>query len=144
MARRWRTVVATRTPVAGGVTTARQLLLAAMGEEEFARHVKRLAHRYGWHGRHVRYSQGVVEGVHTLRLDGHSDAHGALDWEFVHDDPSKPLLRVELKGVSGRLSIDQKRELGLVNGRTVHAMVWRPMDEALVLDTFRGSVDGTS
>jgi hypothetical protein len=51
------------------VTTARELLLGAIGEEEFARQVKRWARRYGWHGRHVRYSR-VVEGVHTPRLVG--------------------------------------------------------------------------
>jgi hypothetical protein len=119
------------------VTTARAMLLASLGEEEFARHIKHLARRYGWHGRHVRYSLGVVEGVHTIRVDGHSDAHGALDWEFCHDDPSAPLLRVELKTASGRLTPDQKRELGLVDGRVVRAQVWRPTDEELIVNTFR-------
>lgn len=119
------------------MTSARKVVLQSIGEEEFARQVKRWAHRYGWHGRHVRYSLGVVEGVHTTRIDGHSDAHGALDWEFVHDDPSQPLLRVELKTVTGRLSSDQKRELPLVDGRVVRALVWRPTDEELIVNTFR-------
>jgi hypothetical protein len=109
-----------------------------MGEDEFSRAVVRWARRYGWHGRHVRYSLGVVEGVHTMRVDGHSDAHGALDWEFSHDDPAAPLLRVELKTVLGRLRPDQKRELGLVDGRLVRALVWRPTDEEVIVNTFRG------
>lgn len=119
-------------------SNGRQILLGAVGEEEFARAVKRWARRYGWHGRHVRYSQGVIEGVHTLAVDGHSDAHGALDWEFVHDDPRLPLLKVELKTASGRLTKEQRRELSLVDGRTVQAHIWRPDMESEIKTIFLG------
>jgi hypothetical protein len=109
------------------MSEGRALLLGAIGEEEFARQVKRWAARYGWCGTHVRYSQGVVEGVHTFRLDGHSDAHGAFDWEFKHAEPGHPLLKVELKAAGGRLSRDQQRELAHLQGcTTVQAHVWKP------------------
>jgi hypothetical protein len=105
----------------------RQLLLGVVGEEEFTRHVKRWADRAGWCGRHVRYSQGVVEGVHTRRLHGHSDAHGALDWEFKHRDPGHALIVAELKTVHGRLSPEQRAEVPRLNGcRCVEAYAWRP------------------
>ena len=120
-------------------TNSRALLLSTVGEEEFARQVKRWARRYGWCGRHVRYSQGVVEGVHTTRVDGHSDAHGALDWEFKHCEPGRPLLVVELKTAHGRLSADQKRERQQVNACTgVEAHVWTPDMEDEILRIFRG------
>jgi len=119
-------------------SSGRQILLGAMGEDEFSRQVKRWARRYGWHGRHVRYSQGVIEGVHTLRVDGHSDAHGALDWEFVHDDPNLPLLKVELKTATGRPTPDQQRELSLVAGRRVGAYIWRPDMESEIKTIFTG------
>ena len=120
-------------------SASRKLLLGTVGEEEFARQVKRWAKRYGWHGIHVRYSQGVVEGVHTLRQDGHSDAHGAFDWEFVHSDRGRPLLKVELKSTQGRLSAAQQREYDLLRGcSSVEAYVWRPEDEDAIVRVLRG------
>jgi hypothetical protein len=118
------------------MTTARTLLLEAMGEEEFAQQVKRWARRYGWHGRHVRYSVGVVEGVHTTRIDGHSDAHGALDWEFWHVEKNRYLQR-ELKTQKGRVTRDQTRTIAELKMCGINAKVWRPSDEAEILATFR-------
>jgi hypothetical protein len=107
------------------MTTGREALLAGMGEDEFARQVVRWAHRAEWCGIHVRYSQGVVQGVHTTRLDGHSDAHGMPDWIFAK--PGMPLLMPELKTLVGRLGKDQPRWLDLLNQTTgVRAPVWRP------------------
>lgn len=121
------------------MTTSRALLLGSIGEEEFTVQVKRWARRYGWCGRHVRYSQGVVEGVHTTRIDGHSDAHGAFDWQFSHQEPGHPLVIVELKSAHGRLSADQKREEQVLKGCSgVEAYVWRPEDENEILRIFRG------
>jgi len=108
---------------------SRQVLLEQLSEEELARQLKRWARRYGWHGRHVRYSQGVVEGVHTTRIDGHSDAHGAFDWELVHEEPGHPLLKIELKSAFGYLTKDQRAEQPRLAGCDgVRAFVWRPTD----------------
>jgi len=117
----------------------RLVLLESVSEEELAQQVKRWAHRYGWHGRHVRYSQGVVEGVHTTRRDGHSDAHGALDWLFRHDDPSAPVLHVELKTARGKLTSEQEVEVPGLHGRRIEAYVWRPTDEDEILRVLRGA-----
>lgn len=107
--------------------TGRQILLDAMGEEEFARHVKRWADEAGWCGRHVRYSQGVVEGVHTKRLHGHADALGALDWTFRNREPGHALIVAELKTMYGRLSPEQRVEIPGLNACTVvEAYEWRP------------------
>jgi hypothetical protein len=118
------------------VTSAREVLLSAMGEEEFAQHVKVLAKRYGWHGRHVRYSQGVVEGVHTTRQHGHSDAHGQLDWEFWHVEKRRYMQR-ELKTQQGVVLPDQKRTVAELQACGVDAKIWRPADEPEIIETFR-------
>jgi len=113
------------------VTSAREILLDAVGEEEFTRHVKALARRAGWCGYHVRYSHAVVEGIHTQLKDGHSDAHGMPDWVFAK--AGEPLLLAELKSAHGRLSKDQKRWLSLLEQATgVEAPLWLPGDEDLI------------
>jgi hypothetical protein len=118
------------------MTSARDLLLSGVGEEELARHVKSLARRGGWCGAHVRYSQGVVEGVHSLRQDGHSCAFGVPDWEFVNEQPGLPLLRIELKGATAKKPEDDPRledqrrwgrMIDAANG-VVYAC-WNPQDE---------------
>jgi hypothetical protein len=107
------------------VSDGRALVLRSIGEEEFTRQMKRWALRYGWCGYHVRYSQAVVEGVHTLRNSDHSDAFGMPDWVLAKS--GQPLLLPELKTSSGRLSKDQQRWLALLNASSgVLAPVWRP------------------
>jgi len=121
------------------VHQGREILLSAVGEEEFARHLKVLARRGGWCGYHVRYSEAVVEGVHTMRQDGHSDAHGMVDWLFVNEQPGLPVLLPELKSERGRVSADQQRWLRLLQAaRGVMATVWRPTDEDLIRATMLG------
>lgn len=120
------------------MSTAREVLLQSADEEEFARHVKVLAKRYGWHGRHVRYSLGVVEGVHTTRVHGHSDAHGQLDWEFWHVEKQRYMQR-ELKTQRGVVLPDQKRTIAELQTCGVDAKVWRPSDEVEIIDTFRAA-----
>ena len=117
--------------------TGREILLGAVGEEEFARHVKRLARRYGWCGYHVRYSQAVVEGVHTARLDGHGDAFGMPDWILAK--PGHQLLLPELKRTAGRVTRDQARWLERLNATTgVVAPVWRPEMEDEITRVLKG------
>jgi hypothetical protein len=107
------------------MTTGRQVLLGAVGEDEFARQVKRWAARAGWCGYHVRYSQAVVEGVHTTRHDGHGDAFGMPDWIF--SKPGNRLLLPEMKTSTGRVSKDQQRWIDRINSATgVWSGVWRP------------------
>ena len=57
-------------------------------------------------GIHLRYSHGVVQGVHTLRFGGHWDAHGFPDWIFWGEYGA--IVR-ELKGMETRVTKDQKR-----------------------------------
>jgi hypothetical protein len=117
---------------------SRRILLGAIGEEEFARHIKREMYRRGWCGYHIRYSHATVEGVHTLRNSDHSDAFGFPDWIFAKAD--WPLLPLELKaGARGRLSKDQKRWLELLNRtRGVDARALWPTDE----DEFLALLEG--
>jgi hypothetical protein len=108
---------------------AREVLLGAIGEDEFARQIQRWARRAGWCGYHVRYSQAVVQGLHTLRLDGHSDAHGMPDWLFCHQEAGHPLVLAELKRATSaaRITRDQRRWLDLLNQADgVRTAVWRP------------------
>jgi hypothetical protein len=114
------------------VSTGREMLLGMVGEEELARHLKRLARRKrGVHGLHTRYSQGVLEGIHTLRIDGHSDVHGMPDWMLWSDEGW--LAFVELKTDIGRVLRDQAQRVEQLNRITrVSAHVVRPKDEDLL------------
>lgn len=118
-------------------TSGRAILLRHTSEKNFAAWVVREAHRNGWCGWSVRQSLAVVQGVHTQRLDGHSDAHGWPDWIFW--TPGKPLLPIELKTVEGRLDRDQRcnhASLAQTDPPTaVH--VWRPTDEDQIRRIFR-------
>lgn len=113
------------------MTYARDTLLRGIGEEEFARHFKSMARRGGWCGAHVRYSQGVIEGVHNRVRDGHSCAFGVPDWLLVNEQPGLPLLLVELKSGSARRPREDQdrwgRMIDAANG-VVYAC-WRPQDE---------------
>jgi hypothetical protein len=104
--------------------------LSAVSEEEYARTVKGWATFGGYCGYHVRYSEAVVEGVHTMRQTGHSDAHGMYDWLFAR--PGSPLVIAELKGPSGRVRPDQERWGNLLRQTegTPLVLVSRPTDSA--------------
>jgi len=114
------------------VTSGRDILLGTIGEEEFARHLKQVARRKrGLHGLHIRYSQGVLEGIHTMRRDGHSDAHGMPDWMLWSDDGW--LAFVELKTDIGRVLRDQEQRIDQLNRITrVSAHLVRPRNEDLL------------
>jgi hypothetical protein len=119
-------------------TTGRTILLRHTSEANFEAWVVREAERNGWHGHHVRQSLAVVQGVHTQRQHGHSDAHGQPDWLFWKDD--EPLLFVELKSWEGKLSKDQQRvhgEFARTNPPTI-VQLWGPQDEDVIRHTFRG------
>lgn len=108
------------------MTTAREVLLEAMGEDEFSQVVKRWAYRANRCGIHIRYSQAVVEGIHTFKNSDHSDAFGFPDWIFAKQDTE--LLIPELKrmgGGNGRP--DQRRWIRLLDSSSsVSSRIWRP------------------
>ena len=116
------------------MTDARAILLRHMSEANFERFVIREAARHGIHGFHVRLSHASVQGVHTQRIDGHSDAHGWPDWVFW--GPRGVLFR-ELKGMETRVTPDQKRCLGDLVATGADVAIWRPSDEQLIRETFR-------
>jgi hypothetical protein len=101
------------------------MLLEGAGEEEFSRWVKARAKEWGWRGWHVRDSDGVMESVHTLRLDGFCDGLGVPDWYFWHEDLSQAFW-AELKGASGELGKHQKAEILSLRQAGVPVFVWYP------------------
>jgi len=109
------------------LTAARLRYLEGAGEEEFARWVKARAHVYGWMGWHLRDSEGVIESIHTLRLDGFCDGLGVPDWMFWHEDFGQHFL-AELKGASGTLGRHQKREIASMQRGGFACYVWHPRD----------------
>lgn len=118
-------------------TPGRAMLLRHTSEANFAAWVVREAERAGWCGWSVRQSLAVVQGVHTQRRHGHSDAHGWPDWIFLK--PGHRMLAVELKTSEGRLTLDQRRTHAVLSSiqDPPLVVVWRPTDEALVRETFR-------
>ena len=121
------------------MTDARTFLLRHMSEGNFERWVCREAARHGICGFHIRYSEASVQGVHTQRIHGHSDAHGFVDWVFV--GPGGVLFR-ELKGQETRVTPHQKRWQELLGMAGADVGIWRPMDETLIRDTFRELMKG--
>jgi len=118
------------------LSRASLLLLEGAGEEELTRFVKARARVHGWNGWHLRDSEGVIESVHTLRMDGYCDGLGLPDWEFWHEVLQQSF-RAELKGASGTLSKDQKRTLPSMRRGGIVCFEWWPHDGQAIEDTFR-------
>jgi hypothetical protein len=106
-----------------------------VSEEDLAQHVKRVAKRHGWKGVHTRYSQGVIESVHTIRQDGFSEALGLPDWFFWHEDLGQSFF-VELKSTHGRLGRYQKPMIPSLRKAGLTVFEWRPQDAQLIEITF--------
>jgi hypothetical protein len=122
------------------LTKARLMLLEGAGEEEFSRFVKARAHVHRWNGWHVRDSEGVMEGVHTLRLDGFTEAKGVPDWYFWHEERHQHFW-AELKGASGHLSGDQKREITSMRRGGETVFTWWPRDALEVERVFQHGLE---
>jgi hypothetical protein len=132
---------ATRVSAYRPVTRAHLVLLEGAGEEEFTRWVKARARLHGWNGWHLRDSEGVLESVHTLRVDGFCDGLGVPDWEFWHEDMGQ-FFKAELKGASGVLSKYQKREIPSMRRGGIVCFVWFPHDAQAIEDIFRYGIGG--
>jgi hypothetical protein len=112
------------------------MLLRTATEEDFTRWCKSLALLYGWNGIHVRWSQAVLEAVHTLRLHGWSEAFGLPDWYWWHEGRGQHFW-TELKSWEGRVSQHQRERIASMQkaGETVY--IWRPQNEVEIERTFR-------
>ena len=116
--------------------SVRTMLLQGAGEEEFTRFVKGRAHYYGWRGYHLRDSEGVIESVHTLRLDDFCDGLGVPDWRFWNEGLGQTF-DAELKGASGVLSKYQKALIASLRKTGIAVFVWWPKDADIVERIFR-------
>jgi hypothetical protein len=125
-----------RRPVTMVLTRAEEVALRYAGEEEFSRWIKARARQYGWKGVHVRYSQGVIESVHTRRVDGFSEAYGLPDWLFWHEVLGQSFY-AELKGVGGRQSKEQKLEIPSLQRAGQTVFIWYPRDAVLAEAVFK-------
>lgn len=112
------------------------MLLRAATENEFAAWVKHVAYSNGWSGLHIRWSQGVLESVHTLRRDGWSEAYGLPDWFFWHEFRQESFW-AELKSWSGRVRKEQKSQITSMRLAGTTVFIWRPQDEEEVERIFR-------
>jgi hypothetical protein len=117
-------------------TRHRLLLLEGAGEEELTRSVKACAKYYGWNGVHTRDSDGVMESVHLERLDGFTEAKGAPDWLFWHEELGQHFW-AELKGATGHLSAYQKREIPSMRKGGAVVFVWYPRDAVTIERVFQ-------
>jgi hypothetical protein len=118
------------------LTRAQLVLVEGAGEEELTRFVKARARVHGWNGFHVRDSEGVMESVHTLRLDGFSEGLGVPDWYWWHEGLQQSFWS-ELKGASGHLSAHQRREIPSMRLGGLVVFVWYPRDALEIEHTFR-------
>ena len=121
------------------LSKAQLVLLEGAGEEEFTRFVKGRAHVWGWQGWHLRDSEGVIESVHTLRMDGFCDGLGVPDWEFWHEDLGQSF-KAELKGADGTLGKYQKREIASMRRAGMWVYVWQPCDAVEIERIFQYGV----
>jgi hypothetical protein len=118
------------------LTRAQLILIEGMGEEEWTRFVKSRAHHWDWYGVHVRYSQGVIESIHTVRVDGFSEAYGMPDWYFWSEGLAQHFY-AELKGASGHLSKEQKAMIPSLRQAGEEVFVWFPKDAEVVEQVFQ-------
>jgi hypothetical protein len=118
------------------LSRATLLLLEGAGEEELTRFVKARARVHGWNGFHVRDSEGVLESVHVLRLDGYSEALGVPDWYWWHETLGQSFWS-ELKGAAGHLGPHQKERIASMRKAGIPVRVWYPHDGQAIEDTFR-------
>jgi hypothetical protein len=124
------------------LTRAQILLVESItGEEEWTRWVKSRAKLWGWHGIHVRDSEGVMESVHIARLDGFSEAMGQPDWKFWHEDLGESF-EAELKGKFGTLSKFQKRTIASQRKGSITVFIWWPKDWREVERVFQYGLEG--
>jgi hypothetical protein len=121
-------------------TRHRLKLLEGAGEDELTRSVKACAKYHRWNGVHVRDSDGVMESIHLERLDGFTEAKGCPDWFFWHEGLGQHFW-AELKGASGRLSQDQKREIPSMRKGGCIVVVWYPQDAPLIERVFRDGLE---
>jgi hypothetical protein len=121
------------------LSKGRSVLLRGATEDEFAGWVKHVAELYGWNGVHIRWSQGVLEAVHTVRRHGWSEAYGLPDWLFWSERHNQSFW-AELKSWSGRVSRDQKRQIPSMRLGGLTVFIWRPTDEEEIERIFRNGL----
>ena len=117
------------------------MLLRAATEEDFSRWVRSVAWRNNWHGLHIRWSQGVLQSVHSVRRDGWSEAYGLPDWFWWSPERGQHFWS-ELKSWEGRLSKEQVATISDLRDAGETVFVWRPQDEEEVERTFRNGIGG--
>jgi hypothetical protein len=105
----------------------RTLDLVGLSEVQWERWVVRVADLYGWHGIHIRQSEGNVQGVDR------ADAYGWPDWTFVK--PEVGIMFRELKTETGRLSSAQRMWHLWLHEAGADVAVWRPSQWQTVIDT---------
>jgi hypothetical protein len=123
-------------PRAPYFTRPRLLRLEGAGEEEWTRDVKACGRVYTWLGFHTRDSDGIMESLHVERLDGFTEAKGVPDWYFWHEERHQHFW-AELKGASGHLSGDQKREITSMRRGGETVFTWYPRDALEVERVFQ-------
>jgi hypothetical protein len=124
-------------------TRAQLVLLEGAGEEEFSRWIKHRADLHRWQGYHLRDSEGVIESLHTLRLDGYCDGLGIPDWRFWHEELGQTF-DAELKGASGTLHPHQKREIASMRRGGIVCFEWWPKDALTIEHIFRYGLEEAS
>ena len=123
------------------LTKGRRILLRAATEDEFGRWCKSLALVHGWNGIHVRWSQGVLEAVHTIARHGWSEAYGLPDWYWWNEKLEQHFW-TELKSWEGRLSRHQVERITSMRAAGETVFVWRPQLEEEITRIFRDGLSG--
>lgn len=108
---------------------SRQIVLGSIDEEAFLAHVLVLARQAGCCVIHCRYSQGVLQGAHTLRNSDHDDASGWPDLILAGPTEDVGILFRELKREKGRVDPNQRRWGERLRAAGGNWDVWRPSDE---------------
>jgi len=118
------------------LNSVRMLLLEGAGEDEFTRWVVARAQHWGWRGYHTRDSEGVMQSLHTLRLDGFCEGLGIPDWRFWHEGLGQNF-DAELKGATGVLSKYQQHAIPSLRRGGIVCFVWYPRDAETIERIFR-------
>ena len=107
------------------------------------RFVKARARVHGSHGWHLRDSEGVIESVHTLRLDGFCDGLGFPDWEFWHEATAAVVSR-RIEGRERPIERRPEAHAAVVAEGGIVCFEWYPRDGLEIEHTFRYGLGGVA
>lgn len=105
----------------------------ALTEKQFQHQVEHLAHVYGWRLFHALPAMNSTGGWRTAQTGD----IGFPDLVLAH--PTKGLIFAELKSQRGRITVDQRIWLNILEATGAETHIWRPSDFEHIKTRLKGN-----